>query len=198
MIPQKTIEKHRKWEKNPKMLQIITPCSRPQNLAAIYNSIPKEATWTVVYDNRVIIEHKLDNVNYLLCENTGFVGSSGRNFALDNISIKDEDYILFHDDDNIIHEDLFENIKEIISENKYSIITWGQLNKDKSARLEPSQEPIVGRIDTACYISSWKYNKNVRHAEDVYAHDGIYAVECRKNGPLLKLDKYLCYYNYLR
>jgi hypothetical protein len=80
----------------------------------------------------------------------------------------------------------------------YSIITWGQLNKDNSIRLHPQVAPKVGHIDTACFMVKWGINKYVRHLVNKYTHDGIYAEACSKNGDILVIDKYLSYYNYLR
>lgn len=178
------------------MIYIITPCSRPENLNQIYNSIPKACNWIVCHDKKTTIP-QLNGIISMTCEDTGFVGTKARNHVLDNFPFKDDDYILFHDDDNIIHPSLYENLLEYIDK-KFSIMTWGQLNRDNSIRLHPTPFIRVGSIDTASFIISWKYNKHIRHRTDIYEHDGIYAEECSRNGPVLCIDDYLCYYNFLR
>ena len=177
------------------MIYIITPCSRPQNLNIISKSIPEECTWIIVHDDKHEMP-TIDNATFFSCDDTGYVGTKARNYALDNLKLEDEDLIYFLDDDNIIHEDWYKKISPLI-DNDFSIMTWGQINKDNTARLKPTDKPQAGNIDTASFLIRWKYNKNVRHKE-IYAHDGIYAKICLNNGPILHINEYLCYYNYLR
>jgi hypothetical protein len=177
------------------MIYIITPCSRPENLEQISLSIPDNCKWIVVYDNRVQINTNIKNAEFLLCPNTGFVGSEARNFFLENYNIEDDDWIYSLDDDNIIHPEFYKNIEPVL-DNDYSIIHWGQLHKDNRTRLVPIIK--LNEIDTACFLVKWKYNKHIRYSITDYNSDGMYAIECAKNGPALTLYKNLCYYNYLR
>jgi hypothetical protein len=178
------------------MIYIITACSRPKNLETISQTIPRQCEWVVVHDNKTDIPF-LDNAHILKCEDTGTIGIKAQNFALDNLSLKDEDFILLHDDDNIIHPNWYSTVSQLL-EHDFSIMTWGQLNKDNSIRLTPQSCPKVGNIDTASFLVSWKYNKHLRHAVDIYEHDGLYAEQSALNGSVLRVDDYLCYYNYLR
>jgi hypothetical protein len=193
------------------MIYIITPCSRPENLAAISKTIPSECKWIVVHDNKktagktkmnedfIFLNQDIStiyNAIFLVCEDTGPVGTKARNYALDTLSLQDDDFILFHDDDNIIHPKWYETISQYL-ENDFSIMTWGQINKHRRVRLSPTKYPRVGQIDTACFLVRWKYNKRVRHGF-FYEHDGVYAEDCAKNGRVLCINDYLCYYNYLR
>jgi hypothetical protein len=149
----------------------------------------------VVHDNALPVP-QIDNATFLVCEDNGVSGTKARNYALDNLDLQDEDLVLFHDDDNIIHPEWYSTISKFINED-FSIITWGQLNKNNTIRLNPTPHPRVNHIDTACFLIKWKYNKDVRH-QYFYHHDGLYSEECSKNGSVLCLDQYLCYYNYLR
>lgn len=177
------------------MIYIITPCSRPENLESISRTIPQECRWIVVHDLKTHIDPP-QNATLLECEDTGPVGTVARNYALDNLPLTDEDFILFHDDDNLIHHRWYDEISKHLDKD-FSIMTWGQIDKNKNIRLLPTPYPCTGNIDTASFLVSWKYNKNVRH-ELVYWHDGLYAQACSKNGPVLCINDYLCYYNYLR
>jgi hypothetical protein len=176
------------------MLYITTPCSRPENLEIISKTIPKECYWAVIYDNKINIP-KIENANYFKCEDTGFVGAKGRNYFIDNYPLKDEDWIYSLDDDNIIHPEWYKNIKDLL-ELDCSIIHWGQLNPDCSIRLIPNIE--INHIDAACFITKWKFNKNTKYNTEKYEYDGIYAIECKNNGPYLTVNKYISYYNYLK
>ena len=44
------------------MLYIVTPCSRPENLLHIKESIPEECKWIVAYDDNCNTEMILDGV----------------------------------------------------------------------------------------------------------------------------------------
>lgn len=179
------------------MIYIITPCSRAENLEQISSTIPTECQWVIVYDDKVKILQPIKNAWLMKCHDTGMVGIKAQNFALDTLPLNDNDYILYHDDDNIIHHNLYPTISNFLNFD-FSIMTWGQLLKNNTVRLPPVNKPEVGKIDTASFLISWKYNKNVRHKIGVYEHDGIYARDCAKNGPTLCINDYLCYYNYLR
>lgn len=177
------------------MIYIITPCSRPENLEEISKTIPPECKWVVVHDNTKPVP-LLDNATFLVCDDTGPFGTKARNHALDFLPLKDDDFILYHDDDNIIHPKWYSTIYKYLDYN-FSILTWGQLNKNNIIRLSPTESPQVENIDSASFLVSWKYNKDIRH-ELVYVHDGLYAEACGKNGPVLCINDFLCYYNYLR
>ena len=178
------------------MIYIITPCSRPENLALISSTIPENCLWVIVHDHKTNIP-QIDNAMTMKCDDTGKVGTKARNFALDNLSLSDDDHVLFHDDDNIIHDKLFPAVTQFLDYD-ISLMTWGQLHKDNSVRLQPQIHPRIGNVDTASFLVKWKYNSQVRHRTDIYEHDGAYAEECSLNGNVLCLKDYLCYYNYLR
>lgn len=177
------------------MLYITTPCSRPENLVKISHSIPKFAQWVVIHEPNMNIPN-IPNMVCVECEKTGFVGANGRNYFLDNFNLTENDWIYSLDDDNIIHPN-FNKIENLLSEN-FSMIYWGQLNKNETIRLQALDKIIINTIDAASFISSMKYNKNVRYNTSQYNYDGLYAIECAQNGPRLKINDYLCYYNYLR
>lgn len=177
------------------MLFVVTPCSRPENLEKIAPTIPDFCQWIVLHEQSLSLP-KIQNMTTIVCPKTGFVGADGRNYFLDNFILNDDDWIYSLDDDNIIHPDFYKIEKFLLED--FSLVHWGQLNKDNTVRLKPLSDIIIDTIDAACFISQWKYNKNVRYNTDVYNYDGFYAIDCAKNGPRLKLDMYLSYYNYLR
>jgi hypothetical protein len=177
------------------MIYIITPCSRPENLVAISKTIPSECKWIVVHDNKTHVV-PIYNATFLVCDDTGPVGTIARNYALDTLPLVDNDLILFHDDDNIIHPSWYTTISQHLHID-FSIMTWGQINKNQTVRLLPTMYPEIGNIDTACFLVRWKYNKEVRHGF-FYEHDGLFAQTCAKNGRIVCINDYLCYYNYLR
>lgn len=176
------------------MLYIVTPCSRPENLDTIAQSIPVNFHWIIVHENDIKLPER-DNTFLLKCDRTGPWGHAGRNFFLNNFNLNDDDWVYCLDDDNIIHPN-FENIVQQLLMMDYSIIHWGQLNKNNEIRLIP--DIGIDKIDTACYMIKWKYNKFTRYNDEKYNADGFYAIDCSQNGPILTLNGSLCYYNYLR
>lgn len=178
------------------MLYIITPCSRPENLLTILNTIPKECQWIIGYDGKNGIIPFIPNAIIMNCEDNGFFGTKARNHILNTFKFDDKDNILFHDDDNIIHPLFYKTISSIL-DNDFSIMCWGQLHKNSSIRLFPTNNPKINHIDTASYLIKWKYNKTVRHNTELYYHDGLYAEDCAKNGPVYTIDEYISFYNAL-
>lgn len=178
------------------MIYIVTPCSRPENLEIISKTIPKKCKWIVLHEPHISIP-RISNLLSIECPKTGRVGADGRNYFIDNFSLEDDDWIYSLDDDNIVHPDMMDVLSKVLHHD-VSMIHWGQLNKNNSIRLNPLDNIILDTIDAACFISKWKYNKTVRYNTYAYNYDGLYAIECAKNGPRIKLNTYLCYYNYLR
>lgn len=174
---------------------MTTPCSRPTNLVEISKSIPKFATWVVLYEPHIQIP-QLDNMLAIECPKTGFVGADGRNYFLDNFNLKENDWIYSLDDDNIAHPN-FHLIEPLLSED-VSMIHWGQLNKDNTVRLDALDQIIIDTIDAACFVSSMKYNRHLRYDTTAYNYDGLYAIKCAHNGNRLRIRNYLAYYNYLK
>lgn len=177
------------------MLYITTPCSRPENLLEISKTIPKFAKWIVLYEPHISMPI-LDNMIPIECPKTGFVGADGRNYFLDHFDLTINDWVYSLDDDNIIHPDF--HLIEPLLDRDVSLIHWGQLNKNESIRLKALDEIILDTIDAACFVSNMKYNRDVRCDTRAYNYDGLYAIECAKNGPRIKVNHYLSYYNYLK
>ena len=98
------------------ILNIITPCSRPENLHLISKSIniPKENyRWIVVFDFDELPDKELIPNNcevYLHRDSDSTAGHAQRNYAIDLI---EDGYVYSNDDDTLLHPELWENIKDI-------------------------------------------------------------------------------------
>ena len=178
------------------MIHIITPCTRPENLPYLAESIPKECNWVVVYDASVGDAALVEGATTLYSPYTGFAGNPNRNFALDSIEFDDLDWVYILDDDNIIHPDWYARVSNI-NYTQVNMVTWGQVWRNNSIRLTPPLYPQVGNIDTSCYMVRGRLMKTLRYSMD-YVADGIMAEYAAKYGDVLRLDEYLGYYNYLR
>jgi|11BtaG_2_1085332.scaffolds.fasta_scaffold18943_1 hypothetical protein len=93
-----------------KILNIITPCSRPENLKSLFKSIQKpddtEVYWYIVYDLGIKPELGLpkqyNGINIIehLADKKSVSGNNLRNWALDQIT---EGFVYLLDDDNIFN-----------------------------------------------------------------------------------------------
>jgi hypothetical protein len=96
-------------------INIITPCSRPENLHKISKSInfPKENyRWIVVFDSLTLPDKNIipENCEYYLHKDPNSISGNGqRNFALNLVKTG---YIYFNDDDTLIHPELWDNVKD--------------------------------------------------------------------------------------
>jgi hypothetical protein len=184
-----------------KLLNIITPCNRPQNLKLIEQSInipDKYYEWIVVFDREKIptdyyIPQKCKT--YAYTQNGSVVGHAQRNFALDTI---DSGYIYFNDDDTLIHPHLWENVSDILLSSKHDFISFDQANKDNTLRLVGSNIQI-NHIDSHNFIVKQNICKNIKFYIDKYNADGYFATDCYalSNNPIY-ISKILSIYNALR
>ena len=158
-------------------LNIITPCSRPQNLDVISKSIniPRDQyRWIVVFDLLEVPANIPDNCEaYAIKDVNSTSGNAQRNFALDLVT---HGHIYFNDDDTIIQPNLWDEIK---NEDVVDFISFKQVEKDGSLRLE-GLNVSVGTIDSHNFVVSTECMGNTRWVLNRYDADGVFAHECYK------------------
>ena len=180
-------------------LNIITPCSRPQNLTTISESIniPKENyRWIIVLDapdlsilDNYILPSDCEFYNY---QETGSVaGHAQRNYA---ISLIDKGYVYSNDDDTVIHSNLWDNIKNLTDD----FISFDQENQNKSFRLK-GDNIALHRVDNHNFIVNRETIGDTRFHIDRYDADGYFAIECfGKAKTKCYIPRILSTYNSLR
>ena len=176
-------------------LNIITPCSRPENLEIISKSIniPRDKyRWIVVFDLLDMPENIPDNCEWYSIKDVNSIsGNAQRNFALNLVT---HGHIYFNDDDTIIHHELWEEIKN----QEADFISFKQVEKDGSIRLE-GNNISVGNIDSHNFVTSINCVGDTRWVLDRYDADGVFARRCfEKAKTILYIDKVLSAYNTLR
>jgi hypothetical protein len=182
-------------------LNIITPCSRPQNLHKISESIniPRDNyRWIVVFDSDMLPDNKYipENCEYYIHKNIESIsGNSQRNFAIDMV---EEGFVYFNDDDTIIHPNIWENIRDC----DYDFISFSQQWKDGRLRLLGNNIEI-GQIDSHNFLISLELIGDTRWILDKYDADGYFAKEIYNKALNLGLKiefipKVLSIYNCLR
>lgn len=178
-------------------LNIITPCSRPENLHIISRTIniPRSNfRWIVVFDSDELPQVDLipDICEVYLHRNSlSCAGHAQRNYALDLIV---HGHVYNQDDDTLLHPELWDNIKDF----DVDFISFDQLNKDNSIRLT-GDIIEVDKVDSHNFIVKKDILENTRFVIDKYNADGILAVECyNKSTTRLYINKPLSTYNSLR
>jgi hypothetical protein len=176
-------------------LNIITPCSRTDNLQVISESIniPKENyRWIVVFDAKEIPANVPNNCEaYCIKDNNSIYGNAQRNFALDLVT---NGHVYFNDDDTIIQPTLWD---EIHDKDYADFISFKQSNKDNTLRLE-GIEIAINYIDSHNFITSLECIDS-RWVLDRYDADAVFAIECYKNAKeTLYIPKVLSVYNSLK
>jgi hypothetical protein len=178
-------------------LNIITPCSRPQNLWTISESIniPRDNyRWIVVFDADTLPNADLipDNCEaYIHQDAASIAGHAQRNFALDLIN---RGHVYSNDDDTLIHPELWTSINDIDDD----FISFIQLNKDSTIRLM-GNSITYSFIDSHNFIVKHEIISDSRFVVSDYGADGLFAIECyEKAVTKLFIGKALSVYNALR
>ena len=180
-------------------LNIITPCSRPENLHKIAQSIniPKDNyRWIVVFDLDEMPSKELIPPNcevYLHKNPQSVFGNAQRNFALD---LFQDGHVYFNDDDTTIYPDLWDNIKDLTQ----GFISFSQNNKDGTLRLKGNLIRLHS-VDSHNFIVHREVISlsKSRFEIGLYDADGYFAVE-NYNKPCTSIfiDKVLSIYNSLK
>jgi hypothetical protein len=177
-------------------LNIITPCTRPENLKRISESIniPTEHyRWIVVFDmDKVNPELIPDNCEYHYYRNPeSKVGNDQRNYALDFIK---DGKVYFLDDDTLFHPELWDSVKNYDND----FISFAQSDKNNNIRVT-GQKIMVNHIDSGCVVLSRELIGNTRWNKELYNADGVFFVEnYNKSKTYGYIQKVLSIYNQLR
>jgi hypothetical protein len=155
---------------------IITPCSRPENLGRLFDSIDFTITykWVIVYDG-----NKLSDVDFqfeshpkiieVVSKREGKWGNPMRNEALDICqTFGINHYVYFLDDDNVIHPNLWRIIKRI----NCVFVTFDMTYSN--GKVLSGRTPRVGKIDTSMFIVKLKSIGSRRWSLDEYHADGLF------------------------
>lgn len=184
------------------MLNIITACSRPENLSIIKGSILSSLhvmpiKWTIVYDSSVYI-HTLSD-SWILEANIkgGIAGSLQKNVGIDLAN--EDDFLYFLDDDNLLHPHIAEAIIGLTKYEEVPACVFNQLMENDIVRTVTPEKMVVGEIDQAQIMTTKAALGELRY-DDRYDHDGklIEAFFIRSDYKFLFISEVLSYYNRLK
>jgi hypothetical protein len=173
-------------------IEIITPCSRPENILIMSRSVPLELKWNICYDAAGIDDFDSNNL-FTTCIQGGIFGNHQRNKLVDLVQLEDT-FIYGLDDDNILHEDFYDTLISADVAN-YDIVTFDQVLKDGTIRK--GDVPREGHIDMAQYMIRKRiYEPFEQH----YSSDGMLIERLVRKYPerWIYLPIVLSYYNKLK
>ena len=178
------------------MLTIVTPCSRPENLPRIAESITGPARWIVVVDSAVVqgkVEQPGAEVIYH-SEPGSVAGHAQRNAALDLI---DSGWVYFLDDDNIMHPDFWTLFDWLDEDDETGMVLVGQ---DVNGTRRVPERIGIGLVDMAQLVVRRELIGDLRFPAHFYEADGmmIGALVRRHAAKVQLVRDVLSYYNGLR
>jgi hypothetical protein len=178
-------------------LNIITPCSRWENLQRISESIniPQDHyRWIVVYDGTQLpdapVPHNCEM--YYHKDSRSVVGHAQRNHALTLVQCG---HVYFNDDDTMLHPQLWNRIQHL---DHYDFISFSQNFKNNKLRLRGDVVKL-NHIDSHNFIASKLCIKECTFDVHRYSADGIFAEQCYAQAKnTVFIDEVLSIYNWLR
>lgn len=178
-------------------LSIVTPCSRPENLPALRDSIDWDRTsrWFIAHDARrsasePLFEHP--RIEEFHVREPGFSGNVQRNRGLDRIR---EGFVYFLDDDNLIHPSFWRLLPDF---RPGALNVFSMEGHPAPERLNPAH-PGPNTIDTAMFCFDRRLAGDLRWLPHLYDADGVFAQSLllRRPESLRVFDEPAAYYNLL-
>ena len=167
------------------ILNIITRCTRPQNLDAIFESLLPafklfSVTWWVVCEDRIVKSEKdikkypSTNVRIYSKEQSKSVGFGMMNEVLNEIKTG---WVWGLDDDNTAAPGFFE---ELAKHDNYNVVVFGQQLPYGRYRACSPEQTRVCQIDQAQYVVKREFIGNTHFKTEYgFIADGIFIEEIR-------------------
>jgi glycosyltransferase involved in cell wall biosynthesis len=195
------------------IINILTRCTRPQNLLTISKTIFTDLfqiNWYILFDtNRVkdidaSLLMELTNlgakIKFLKGESNG-LGMNMINNILDEIC---DGWVYILDDDNIIHPEFYNTLDEFIDDKTYGVLVFNQKvdGKDFSKldiREAKPENVKVGSIDSAQFLIHIGDYGDTQRFNNSYTADGELVEKLfeERQEDFIFIQKELCYYNYI-
>lgn len=188
------------------VINVITPCTRVDNLWKIYDSINfPNYRWLVVFDGKHISSIPPDlppTVEpYIVTDDIGIMGNSQRNYGIDLV---EDGWVYFLDDDTVIHPHLYSTVEPLL--HTHDFIYFGQCYNSLTThegkwiyttRLDGKQIE-QGWLDSGMYLTHYSLIGDYRWIPDIDESDGIWGETMydRSTNPIW-VSGFLCWYNML-
>lgn len=189
-----------------RILNIVTPVTRPNNLECIHNSITRSfrralPNWWVVFDAAAKFTPLPPSWRNVVFwgpgpNRAGIAGYQLRNFALELIC---SGWVYFLDDDNLVHPNLETAWLGAVKEHpdaKWFI--FRQVRRSGEVYLRPHCPPRIGLVDVGQCIIAVDALRGYRFREDRYDADGELFQRMAAAVPPVCIDEEATFYNALR
>lgn len=195
-------------------LNIITRCTRPENLIkvkdSIFNNQLFDLKWWIIFDTANLSQIDTDILSQVsnlaqikfIPSVIGDYGHQSINLCLDEINVG---LVYVLDDDNILHENFQERLLfylENNSDKKGFIFNQKVCHKDFSGldiRQAKPENVKVGHIDMAQFVLTRELIGDNRLNSGNYKADGVFIenIYNENSEDFLIIDEILCYYNWI-
>jgi hypothetical protein len=190
--------------KNP-LLNIITPVSRPQNLAQIRDSLRLldpyfTVRWLLALDDKYAspADVTVEADTIISVPHGATKGDAQRNAAMPFI---EDGWVYCLDDDTVIHPDFAATARRHIDQSGKRCLVFSQVNRDGTQRLDTTRV-YLGEIDTGSFLlhSSVIRNANWRacpHCPNGEAGDYMFINDIFNEYPseFIFTREFVTYYN---
>ncbi len=160
-------------------LHVLTPVTRPQNLALLGASLNKwgadDVTWHIRFDTF----------------NRSFGGYSLRNRMLDDIT---DGWVWCLDDDCTAHPKLYRTVDKLARGDTPAVVV-SQKREDGTILHAKPENVAVDYIDIGQAIIRRDWIDNLRYQEDVYAADGHFLEAVLGQALVVFVDDVLSFHN---
>lgn len=200
---------------------IITPCSRPDNLPLLYESILnafEENTdrflWLIVRDEDVFVEHHFTDIRVVqtLCKtDKGVAGHEQRNRALvllkrrerslrDILESYKDHFVYFLDDDTTMHPN-FTKVLDGFTTDKTKMITFESKLTTGKTWVTATSTPKIGTVDSGSFVVKLGVIGDTEFNVKLYEADGAFAKDIADKlqpDEITVVPQVAAYYNSLR
>lgn len=194
-------------------INIITRCTRLGNIETVKESIFKnlnkniEVEWHIVFDTRSLKDIDAELLNRLNVNYTKLHFMKGDGWGLSQLNglISELKGWIYHlDDDNILHENFYNEIEKSYSENKrvkafiFSQKVGGKDFSKLDTRQANPENVKISKIDLAQWLIHSDLHINYKYGSG-YVADGEFIEKLYENeaNHFVFINKILCYYNFL-
>jgi glycosyltransferase involved in cell wall biosynthesis len=196
-------------------LNIITRCSRINNLyklsESIFSTDKFDITWYLVFDTNFVTDLNIDlllhlqSLNMVISFAKSIQGDHGHQLINKCIDTIQDGWVYVLDDDNLIHENFYERINEVLGKTDKKAIIFNQKIggidfTGQDLRICSPENVKVSKIDMAQFLLKRDLIGDSRIVQGQYVADGIFIENLHNNNTeeFLFIDEVLCYYNYFQ
>jgi len=187
-------------------ITIITPCIRPGNLSFIKDTLNFDyiEEWLIIYDKTQISTNlnlflQYEKIKEHVHTSEGISGNPQRNYGLELLKNKNNNFIYYLDDDNIISKNLY-LLLNIIDENNFYTFNMKYLLDNKNNVISGDLiNNALPNIDTSMFLIPSNFTKNVSWELDLYNADQIYLyyISSKNKKKHVFCNTILSYYNFM-